>query len=105
MKLLNIVGNIGVSAYSIIANVSLVAAAIFQGISQAMQPIISVNYGANKIDRVKRVRKKGLKTSIIVGLSFYIIGILSPQFIVGVCTSEKGQIVDITVKCPNIITS
>ena len=58
LKLLNIVGNIGVSAYSIIANVSLVAAAIFTGISQAMQPIISVNYGANKIDRVKRVRKK-----------------------------------------------
>ena len=97
LKLLNIVGNIGVSAYSIIANVSLVAAAIFTGISQAMQPIISVNYGANKIDRVKRVRKKGLKTSIIVGLSFYIIGILFPQFIVGVFTSEKGQIVDITV--------
>lgn len=97
LKLLNIVGNIGVSAYSIIANVSLVVAAIFTGISQAMQPIISVNYGANKIDRVKRVRKKGLKTSIIVGLSFYIIGILFPQFIVGVFTSEKGQIVDITV--------
>lgn len=97
LKLLNIVGNIGVSAYSIIANVSLVAAAIFTGISQAMQPIISVNYGANKIDRVKRVRKKGMKTSIIVGLSFYIIGILFPQFIVGMFTSEKGQIVDITV--------
>ncbi|WP_195939486.1 MATE family efflux transporter [Romboutsia sp. 1001713B170131_170501_G6] len=97
LKLLNIVGNIGVSAYSIIANVSLVAAAIFTGISQAMQPIISVNYGANKIDRVKRVRKKGMKTSIMVGLSFYIIGILFPQFIVGMFTSEKGQIVDITV--------
>lgn len=97
LKLLNIVGNIGVSAYSIIANVSLVAAAIFTGISQAMQPIISVNYGANKIDRVKRVRKKGMKTSIMVGLSFYIIGILFPQFIVGLFTSEKGQIVDITV--------
>lgn len=97
LKLLNIVGNIGVSAYSIIANVSLVAAAIFTGISQAMQPIISVNYGANKIDRVKRVRKKGMKTSVMVGLSFYIIGILFPQFIVGMFTSEKGQIVDITV--------
>lgn len=97
LKLLNIVGNIGVSAYSIIANVSLVAAAIFTGISQAMQPIISVNYGANKIDRVKRVRKKAMKTSIMVGLSFYIIGILFPQFIVGMFTSEKGQIVDITV--------
>ena len=45
-------GSIGVSAYSIIANISLICAAIFYGIAQAIQPIISINYGAKKEKRV-----------------------------------------------------
>jgi putative MATE family efflux protein len=50
-----ITGTIGISAYSIIANISLICASIFAGISQASQPIISINYGAGKLDRVNKV--------------------------------------------------
>ena len=57
IAILNIIGDIGVSAYSIIANISLVCTAIFTGIAQAVQPIISINYGAKKLDRVKIVKK------------------------------------------------
>ena len=43
--ILNISGNIGVAAYGVIANLSLVVIAIYTGIAQGIQPILSSNYG------------------------------------------------------------
>lgn len=43
--ILNAEGNIGVAAYGIIANLSLVAIAIFTGIAQGMQPLASKVHG------------------------------------------------------------
>lgn len=97
IAILNIIGEIGVSAYSIIANISLICTAIFTGIAQAIQPIISVNYGANKYDRVRRVKQMALIVAGVVGLLFYILGIIAPNLIVKLFTSESGQIIDITV--------
>ncbi len=97
IAILNIIGDIGVSAYSIIANISLVCTAIFTGIAQAVQPIISINYGAKKLDRVKIVKKMALISAAIVGCSFYILGITFPNYIVSLFTSETGEIINITV--------
>lgn len=43
--ILNISGNIGVAAYGVIANLSLVVISIYTGIAQGIQPILSSNYG------------------------------------------------------------
>ncbi|MPN01683.1 hypothetical protein SDC9_148894 [bioreactor metagenome] len=91
------IGEIGVSAYSIIANVALVVAAIFTGIAQAIQPIISINFGADKYDRVEKVKKMALITAFIVGSIFYITGIVFPKTIVRIFTKESGEIVFITI--------
>lgn len=97
LALLKMIGNIGVSSYSIIANVALVVAAIFTGVAQAIQPIISINYGANKYDRVEKVKKMALIVALIIGGIFYLSGLLFPTLIVRIFTSENGKIVDITV--------
>ncbi|CEH35139.1 MATE family efflux transporter [Romboutsia lituseburensis] len=97
LSLLKMIGEVGVSAYSIIANVALVVAAIFTGIAQAIQPIISINFGADKYDRVEKVKKMALITAFIVGSIFYITGIVFPQTIVRIFTKESGEIVFITI--------
>ncbi|MGL5348413.1 MAG: MATE family efflux transporter [Peptostreptococcaceae bacterium] len=97
LALLEMIGDIGVSAYSIIANVALVVAAIFTGIAQAIQPIISINYGANQYHRVESIKRLALITAFIIGTLFYISGLLFPQSIVGVFTKEQGALVNITV--------
>lgn len=43
--ILKLEGNMGVSAYGIVANVALIAIAIFVGISQGIQPLVSKYYG------------------------------------------------------------
>lgn len=97
IAILNIIGDIGVSAYSIIANISLICTAIFTGIAQAIQPIISLNFGANENERVKRVKKMALISAGIVGITFYIAGITIPNYIVSLFTNENGEIIDITI--------
>ena len=39
-------GNVGVAAYGVIANLSLVVTAIYTGIGQGIQPILSSSFGA-----------------------------------------------------------
>lgn len=51
--LLNLVGNIAVAAYGVIANTALVGVAMLNGVSQGLQPVASETYG--------RAEKKDLK--------------------------------------------
>lgn len=95
-QLLSMIGEIGVSAYSIIANVSLMCVAIFTGIAQGIQPIASINFGAKKYSRVYTIRKLGIISAAIFGMLFFILGLTIPETIVSAFTSEKGQIIDIT---------
>ena len=49
MLILGIEGDIGVAAYGVIANFALVFSAIYTGIAQGVQPLISDGYGKNEI--------------------------------------------------------
>mgnify|MGYP002227922770 CR=1 FL=1 len=46
MLLLNLAGNIGVAAYGVVANYSIVAVSVFNGLAQGTQPLFSESYGA-----------------------------------------------------------
>lgn len=96
--IIDITGDIGVSAYSIIANLSLIATAIFTGVGQAIQPIVSVNFGAKKIDRVYEAGKLAIYTSLFIGIVFYLIGLLFPEFLVSIFSKGDRELLDITVK-------
>jgi putative MATE family efflux protein len=65
---------VGVSAYSVINYVHPLMLLIFMGISQSMQPIISYNFGAEKLLRVKSILKIGLIASFVIGLLAVFVG-------------------------------
>lgn len=89
-------GSIGVSAYSIVANIALVFTAIFNGIAQAMQPIVSVNYGAGKIDRANQVFKISKKIVLVLGILFFALGLLFPREIVLIFNGDDPNLIDLT---------
>ncbi len=96
--ILGITGDIGVSAYSIIANLSLVCTAVFIGIGQAIQPIVSLNYGAGKMGRVYESVKMAVYFSLGFGFLFYIIGISFPHFLVSIFSKGDPELMKITVR-------
>lgn len=69
--ILGIEGNIGVATYGIIANLALVATAVFTGIGQGMQPLISQAHGMNERIGARKVLKYGLVTSTFSALIIY----------------------------------
>lgn len=89
--LLQLVGNIGVSAYAIIANMNIVVIAIFTGMGQGFQPLVSMFYGARKQGEVKKVLKYALGTAVAFGVLIFAIGLLFPENIVSLFNNEQNQ--------------
>lgn len=66
--ILGLVGNIGVAAYGVIANLALIAMAIFNGVSQGAQPIVSACYGKGDMASVKKILRLGIGTAAGIAL-------------------------------------
>ena len=64
MLILEIAGNVGVAAYGVVANMALVATAIFNGISQGSQPLFSEFFGTGDRPSVSKV----LRLAVLVSL-------------------------------------
>lgn len=97
-SLARIAGDIGISAYSIIANLSLIFTAIFIGIGQGIQPIVSFNFGANKLDRVYGSVRLGIFTALGFGALFYALGLFFPEILVFIFIDAEAQLLNITVR-------
>lgn len=89
--LLRLVGNIGVSAYAIIANMNIVAIALFTGVGQGFQPLVSIFYGAGKRKSIKKVLKYALITTGTLGVVFFGIGLLFSENIVTLFNNQQNK--------------
>lgn len=88
--LLDLVGNVAVSAYAIIANMNIIAIAIFTGVGQGMQPLASLNFGSRNKRKVAKTLKYSLITSMIVGVGLFLIGLFFSEQIVSMFNSENN---------------
>ena len=73
LVLLRLTGNTGVAAYGIIANLALVAIAIFQGLSTGMQPLVSHSSGEGDQTALRRLYRYGLITALGIATLVYIL--------------------------------
>jgi len=65
-------GNIGVAAYGVIANLALVVIAVYTGIAQGIQPLLSRDYGVGEWRNIRRIWKYTMWTIIGLSLLIYI---------------------------------
>ena len=94
--ILSISGNVGLAAYGIVANVSLVAVSIFVAISQGMQPLVSRRYGEGKKSDLRKLLKYGVGLTIILTVIIYSGTYLFTNNIVLIFNSENNtQLADI----------
>ena len=89
--LLKLVGNIGVSAYAIIANMNIIVILIFTGLGQGIQPLVSLFHGAQREKEVKVILKYALTFSVILGGLIFMIGFLFPETIISLFNSDQNQ--------------
>lgn len=77
ISFMKFLGEIGVSAYCIVAYICYIFRCVFTGLAQGVQPVISFNYGAKEFERVRKTYRLGhivtfiVSTSILLSVVFY----------------------------------
>lgn len=69
--ILALAGNTGVAAYGVVANLNLFAVAIFAGISEGVQPLISRAYGEGDLKALKKIFKWAVSLAVLIGIVLY----------------------------------
>lgn len=70
--ILGLQGNLGVAAYGVIANLSLVILSVYTGIAQGIQPLLSRYHGLGKKEGVRMIFRYAVKTVAVLSVILYV---------------------------------
>lgn len=90
--ILGISGNVGVAAFGVITVVSLVVTAIYTGLSQGLQPLISRYHGAKEKETVSALAKYGIVTSLLLSILIYSVIFFCASSIVAIFNTEQDAL-------------
>lgn len=88
LLILDLEGSVGVAAYGVVANLSLVLMAIFTGVGQGIQPLVSRCCGAGELERGRVVYRDALLAAEAVALLTYALFALFAGPIAGAFNGE-----------------
>ena len=97
------IGEIGVSALTIVFYVNAVVGICLYGLSQALQPIVSYNLGAKRIDKIKEVLRTAFVTGAGIGIFFFIVMKLKSSFVVEMFSKGNIELELLTKEVLNIV--
>lgn len=100
-SLLDYGGDIAVGAMTILTSVMQFAMLPLQGLAQGAQPITSYNFGARRVDRVKKSYKYLLFASLSYSLTVWGLVMLFPSAFAGIFSSSP-ELVDFTANALRI---
>ncbi len=87
--LLDIVGNVGVAAYAVSANIAIVGMALLNGVAQGLQPLASTMHGEGKIEEEKRIYRCSLKIGILISVVMVGVVLIFAKHLVSIFNSEN----------------
>ncbi len=87
-NLLKYGGDIAVGAMTILSSVMQFSMLILQGLTQGSQPIVSFNYGAGNIERVKKAFHLLLRIATCYSVLLWALCMFCPQIFVSIFTSD-----------------
>lgn len=97
------IGEIGVSALTIVFYVNAVVGICLYGLSQALQPIVSFNLGAKRIDKIREVMRTALVTGACIGIFFFVLMKLKSSFVVEMFSKGNVELEKLTKEVLNIV--
>jgi len=85
-------GDIAVGAYGILNRTTMFFIMIVFGVTQGMQPILGYNYGARKVDRVKKTLHIGIAAGMSITAFGWIITEIAPGTVSSLFTVDRNLI-------------
>lgn len=92
LVVLDMLGEIGLSAFSVISYLIIIIIALFLGVAQGIQPLLSRSFGQNEKAKETFFFRKGLKLNILLSLIIYIIMIFFGENIISLFNSDSEMI-------------
>lgn len=89
--------SVPLASAGIINKVAMIFFSILIGISQGMQPIVSFNYGAKQMDRVKRAYSLALRSGLIISAIAFLLFQLMPRQIISLFGEGSDKYFDFAV--------
>ena len=90
LLLLGLAGNVAVAAYGVVANFALVATAIFNGVAQGAQPLVSECYGKGDRAGTRKLLLLGSGTALVLAAVLYSVVFGATDALVGIFNSENS---------------
>lgn len=90
-------GDIAVGSMTILSSIMSLSIMPLQGLSQGVQPIVSYNYGAGRIDRIKEAVKLQMIISVAFATISWIIQMFYPQMLISIFNNDESLVAE-TVK-------
>ena len=90
--ILKLEGNVGVAAYGVVANISIVVTALYTGLAQGMQPLLSIYYGQNHPLQIRKIMCYGQIVMLVLSAAMYGgLFVFAPQ-VTAVFNSEGNEV-------------
>ncbi len=83
-------GDVAVGAMTVLTSINQLMTMPLQGICQGGQPLISFNYGAKKLDRVKEAFFCQFGVCVAYTVGFWLLMMAMPNFFAGIFTSDTS---------------
>ena len=83
-------GTVGVAAYGVIANIAVVVLAVFNGISNGVQPLISKNYAEENGKNVRKLLAYASGVTVLFGAAVYLSAYFGAEGLASVFNGEKN---------------
>ena len=96
------IGEMGVSAFSIILYIATLVTAVFSGICNGISPIISFNYGAKNKERIRKILKIAITTISIIGVLSTILMIFGGETLIKMFTEGDKELIQLTSEATKI---
>jgi len=84
--------DLDMSVYGVFARIFVFITLPFMGIAQGFQPIVGFNYGAGKIERIRKAVTRSYIYTLAVGLVMFVIILVIPEGVMGLFTDDAALI-------------
>jgi len=88
-------GEASLTVFGVIITCSSMFQHLFSGVGQAIQPIVSMNFGAGQIQRIRELDKLSALTALLMGITFALVGVLFPLQITAFFVDATPEILEI----------
>ena len=88
LVILRLEGDLGVAAYGVVANLAIVAVAMFDGLAQGIQPLVSQAYGGGKEEQARQLLVWGLSAALLLAVLLAGTAALGAEPIAGLFNSQ-----------------